>query len=255
MHPVAHVHRNAFHTLRCVSLLLLALMLGGCSSAAYHWTDTAYTVRPGDTLYSIAFDNNLDYRAIADWNEISSPYTIYPGERIRLMPPPGSSRPPRNSVAQRATPPRSTPVPPASPPQRAPASADDGVGGGAVSQWRWPAQGTLLKVSIPGMDPKGVNIGGRLGEPIRAAADGRVVYSGNGLKGYGLLLIVKHSEHYLSAYGHNKRLDVHEGDRVRAGEIIAQMGLGPQRQPMLHFEIRRDGKPIDPRRLLPALRN
>src|SRR5699024_697521 len=119
-----------------------------------------------------------------------------------------------------------------------------------VSQWLWPVRGPLLKVSTPGMDPKGLNIGGRVGEPVRATASGYVVYGGSGLKGYGLLLIVKHNEHYLSAYGHNSRLNVHEGDRVRAGEVIARMGLGPQRQPMLHFEIRRDGKPVDPVRIL-----
>lgn len=230
--------------------LLLVLLLVGCGPAAYRWVDESYIVRRGDTLYSIAFDNNLDYRTLAQWNNIAPPYTIYPGQQIRLMPsgPYAQPRPQRAEVAKAAqrSPPKTAPATPS-----APAPTSSRTAAAPVSKWLWPAQGRLLQVTVPGTDPKGLNIGGKVGEPVRAAASGYVVYGGNGLKGYGLLLIVKHNEHYLSAYGHNSRLDVHEGDRVHAGQVIARMGLGPQRQPMLHFEIRRDGKPVNPRRLLP----
>lgn len=232
--------------------MLTMLVLVGCGPAAYRWAGGDYTVRPGDTLYSIAFNSNLDYRALARWNGIEQPYTIYPGQQLRLTPPPGMP----GAVAEREPPPsapspnqrsRRTPEPGNS--QRRPSG--DGAAVDAVSKWQWPVRGPLLGSTASGKDPKGLNIGGEVGKPIHAAAGGRVVYSGNGLPGYGLLLIIKHNEHFLSAYGHNSRLAVQEGDRVRAGDVIARMGLGPQRQPMLYFEIRRNGKPVDPKRFLP----
>jgi lipoprotein NlpD len=118
--------------------------------------------------------------------------------------------------------------------------------------WRWPAQGRLLRrFDSNGTGKKGIAIGGRLNSPVVAAAGGRVVYRGSGLVGYGRLIIVKHNNNYLSAYGHNQELLVDEGDQVRAGQLIARMGSSGTNQVMLHFEIRQNGKPVDPLKLLP----
>lgn len=117
--------------------------------------------------------------------------------------------------------------------------------------WQWPASGSILREYNPDQGRQGIEIGGRVGAPIYAASSGHVVYNGSGLKGYGKLVIIKHNEHYLSAYGFNQRTFVKQGQKVTAGAHIANMGLGPENKPMLHFEIRRDGKPIDPESLLP----
>lgn len=208
---------------------------------------TVYTVRGGDTLFSIAWRYNLDYRSIARWNDVGPPYTIYPKQRLRLRPPPAPSRSTAR-VSDRAT--SAAKPQPASKPQLpvpVPVSRPD-----SSIVWQWPAQGTIARRFHPdstGM--QGIMLQGRLGEPIRAAASGRVVYSGNGLPGYGNLIIVKHNSVYLTAYGYNRELLVHEGDQVHVGQIIARMGFGPAHQPAAHFEIRRNGEPVDPLRYLP----
>lgn len=208
-----------------------------------------YVVHPGDTLISVAWRYDLDYRSIARWNGIESPYTIYPKQRLRLRPPatPKSRRVARTSpsVTPAAKPrPASKPQPPVPTPAPKP---DSGI------VWQWPAKGTITRRFHPdGAGLKGITLQGRLGEPIWAAAGGRVVYSGNGLRGYGNLIIVKHNSVYLTAYGYNRKLLVHEGDQVHGGQMIARMGLGPAHQPAAHFEIRRNGKPVDPLRYLPS---
>jgi lipoprotein NlpD len=203
-------------------------------------------VRRGDTLYGIAFRNGLDYRDVAAWNGIGPPYTIYPGQRLRLS---GSGARTTRHVATRSVrePERrpatgtTTRPPPASTPP--PASR---LG------WKWPADGQLISRFAAG-DPtrQGIDIAGKRGDPVRAAADGVVVYSGAGLVGYGELVIVKHDESWLSAYGHNRSRLVAEGARVSAGQQIAEMGRTGADRDMLHFEIRHDGKPVDPLRHLP----
>jgi len=125
------------------------------------------------------------------------------------------------------------------------------TGGPTKDGWQWPASGSILREYAPGRTRQGVDIGGRAGSPVYAASSGRVVYNGTGLKGYGQLVIIKHDEQYLSAYGFSKRTYVKQGQDVAAGTHIADMGLGPQSRPMLHFEIRRDGDPIDPESVLP----
>jgi lipoprotein NlpD len=335
-----------------------------------------HRVAQGDTLYGIAFRHDLDFRALAEWNAIAAPYTIRPGQVLRLTPPPAVAtapvaapagmpvveapvvarpaplpvEPPPEGEAQTygiddpagaapplvtepenvsqpeplavaaapsaptspgavATPPASAPpaarpaalpagplsraitegapraappavdprpsprpaapasappasAPPATPPSRpvpeppvAPAAASIApapsrrVGG---VDWRWPASGALLLRFLPG-DParQGIDIQGKAGGPVLAAADGEVVYSGNGLVGYGELVIIKHSPEFLSAYGHNRKRLVAEGQRVRAGQPIAELGRSPAGLEALHFEIRRSGKPIDPLQVLP----
>jgi lipoprotein NlpD len=354
---------------------------------------TVHRVAPGDTLYGIAFRHGLDYRTLADWNAIPPPYTIRPGQTLRLAPPPqavavqrpgppsaavtpATSAPAGQPLASSAAPPvqpsqpsqpielapqqvpaprwddtpppageaqtfglgagapaptlqveavdepalASEPLPAETPPGAAPASAPEPprptpparpagplaqvVAGGArpstpptatppvaapmpattsppaaavpppapvaentqaASQlatgpsrtvggvaWRWPAQGTVVTRFIAG-DParQGIDVRGRDGAPVVAAADGEVVYSGNGLVGYGELVIIKHSPEFLSAYGHNRRRLVTEGQRVRAGQQIAEMGRASSGFDALHFEIRRSGRPVDPLQFLP----
>ncbi|MBB5015649.1 peptidoglycan DD-metalloendopeptidase family protein [Rehaibacterium terrae] len=224
-----------------------------------------YVVVRGDTLYGIAFRHGLDYRDVAAWNGIGPPYTIYPGQRIRLAPAgriaatpppaarPAPARPPASEPARPAAPPPQQPAPAVAPsPSQTPApTSAPPVAGGPV-RWQWPAQGQIVGRFVAG-DPtrQGIDIAGNGGQPVLAAADGVVVYSGAGLVGYGELIIVKHTDEWLSAYGHNRRRLVEEGQAVRAGQQIAEMGRTGASRDMLHFEIRRNGRPVDPLTLLP----
>ena len=257
----------------------------GASSGA-----TTYVVRRGDTLYGIAFRHGLDYRDVAALNRIPAPYTIYPGQRLSLRAGTRSaatsrgtsSRPPAAvaSGGARATRPVSTPRPTGSPtpvasgtsgartgpapmippplpttptpPPTAPMATVPGAGAISPTGWRWPTQGTLIGRFAAG-DPKrqGVDIAGTAGQAVVAAADGTVVYSGAGLVGYGELIIVKHSDEWLSAYAHNRRRLVVEGTVVKGGQPIAERGRSGTSRDMLHFEVRRNGKPVDPLTVLP----
>jgi lipoprotein NlpD len=208
--------------------------------------DGHYTIRPGDTMYSIAFRYKLDFRELAEWNDVGPDYLIHPGEVLRLSPPTApriASRPPQTTpLPPPGTPPRpiAQPAPrPLPPPEIATAIA-----------WRWPTAGAIAKPFADG--GKGVDIAGALGQPVLAAGAGKVVYSGSALKGYGELIIIKHDDVHLSAYGYNRRRLVNEGAVVAAGQPIAELGLGPEQKPVLHFEIRKRGKPVDPAGYLPA---
>ncbi|HZP66183.1 MAG TPA: peptidoglycan DD-metalloendopeptidase family protein [Rudaea sp.] len=316
---------------------LCALVLGACASdpapvedrsigpAAPERTDRAaaeverapaagtYRVVKGDTLYSIAFKHGLDFRDLAAWNGIGSPYRIYVGQELRLSSDgaavtsaaPERTAPAAVPIAQSphvdfapapkpvaAAPARAAPTPvpesaakpaekpiekpgqtstaevapapkPAAPaeapaeaatPPVAPAgtaSAAQLTAGGVT--WRWPGEGKVVGTYVAGDQTKqGIDIAGKAGEPVRAAADGEVVYSGNGLLGYGELVIIKHNASFLSAYGHNRRRLVQEGDKVKAGQQIAEMGEGAGARDELHFEIRKNGKPVNPLDYLPA---
>ncbi|WP_310047880.1 peptidoglycan DD-metalloendopeptidase family protein [Luteibacter sp. 3190] len=280
----------------------------------------SYRVSKGDTLYSIAFRNKVDFRDLASWNGIASPYTIWPGQELRLSPPGRASHTATPAPVAAATPPPSaTPAPHAAPP---PAGAQPGfapvteaesapppavvsapapatttntpvvvagkpaesvvppppapsapatqppppvenppastpiVASGATRSaggitWRWPADGALIKKFSSGDAIPGIEVGGKAGDPIRAAADGVVVYSGNGLVGYGELVIIKHSDSFLSAYGHNRKRLVKEGEKVKAGQTVAEMGSSGATRDELQFQIRRDGNPVDPLQYLP----
>ncbi len=225
-----------------------------------------YTVKPGDTLIRIGLDNGQNWRDVVRWNGIENANLIEVGQVLRVVPP--SVDP--NAVAARgvaaakvevrpleakpATAPAATGT--ASAPAAVPAAAtaatpaparegDDDLG------WAWPASGAVLAGFEEGRQ-KGLAIAGKAGDPVLAAADGRVVYAGSGLRGYGNLVIVKHNGTYLSAYAHNQALLVKEDQAVRRGQRIAEMGSSDAERVQLHFEIRRQGKPIDPARLLPA---
>lgn len=215
------------------------------------------TVRKGDTLYRLAKNNGMSALDLAMWNGIQAPYTIYPGQKLRLYPSAGGSRTATasNTSSQRpaggsrpATDSRGRTVQPTQAPPQATGSAP---ANSAVS-WRWPADGQLVSRYTEG-DPtrQGIGLAGSAGQAVRAAGDGVIVYSGSGLVGYGELIIIKHDEQWLSAYGHNRKRLVGEGDRVKTGQQIAEMGRTGADRDMLHFEIRYNGKPVDPLRYLP----
>ncbi len=220
---------------RVVPALLVTLLLAACGSgSSWQAKPEQHIVRKGETLFAIAWRHGKDPADLARWNQLGDGSLIYPGQVIRLTPPSGASRTgasTRNGSRQ-ALP--SIPTQPAPP-------------------WAWPTSGRI-SVEFGGKPGSGtgVLIDGRAGQAIVAAASGKVVYAGGGLIGYGQLIILKHNDTYLSAYGHNAKLLVKEGQSVRKGQQIATMGEGPERKPRLHFEIRRNGEPVDPRQYLPA---
>ncbi len=249
---------------------LLLLALGACSEAV-RWEGgptrkasasashkprvrsgaTQYSVQRGDTLYSIATRHGIDYHDLASWNGIGSDYRIEIGQVLRLTPPESAPR----SIAKR--PHREAEVASNDPvaPITAPISPAPSVNLERYYQWQWPLAGKVARSYAPQDGSKGLDIVGEPGQQVIAAAPGRVVYSGSGLKGYGELVIIKHDETYLSAYGYNRKRLVEEGQLVTAGQPIAELGVGPQQQPLLHFEIREHGRPIDPLAVLPKGEN
>ena len=228
-------------------------------------TTGQYIVKPGDTMFSIAFRYGWDYKELAARNNIPAPYTIRPGQPIRfnsgstgsttVVSSPSSSS--KTTVTRR---PVGTPVPSVSGGKvitSAPSSTTTTVTTVPAAErtaggWTWPANGVLIgKFASNGSLNKGVDIAGDLGQPVFAASDGAVVYAGSGLRGYGELIIIKHNDTYVSAYGHNRRLLVREGQQVKVGQTIAEMGSTGTDRVKLHFEIRRQGKPVDPLQFLP----
>lgn len=235
-------------------------------------------VARGDTLFSIAWRYGRDHRDLAHYNRIVPPYTIYPGQTIRLIAPPRAAVAATNTPSRRAdNPPVMTtrpatatarPPPVTSAPARvaSPASTTSRSETRATAppprtqqplvlgapKWQWPVQGRVIATfqGSTGLN-KGIDIAGNMGQPVLAAASGQVVYAGTGLRGYGKLLIIKHNETFLSAYAHNENLLVQEGDMVKAGQKIADMGSSGTDRVKLHFEIRREGTPVDPLKYLP----
>jgi len=195
-----------------------------------------HVVRRGETLSAIAWKYGLDYRSIARWNRIRSPYVIYPGQKLSLRGAPTASARAQGKNAGAGSGAR-----------RPAAAASAAVPAGG---WTWPARGQLIRGFGKG-DRGGIDIAGRRGQPVVAARGGRVVYTGSGLVGYGRLVIIKHGERLLTAYAHNDRVVVREGQTVRAGQKIAEMGSTGAERVKLHFEVRRDGKPLNPLKYLP----
>jgi lipoprotein NlpD len=218
-------------------LLVASTVVAGCGGhARRHRAPDYYTVREGDTLYSIGWRYGLDYHDIARWNGIGRGYHIFVGQRLRLGPSSGGVVAQGSGTARPGVP--RTRAPPAKLPPAPP--------------WVWPVSGG--QVVGPVTQPSGgvgLRVDGSLGQPILAAADGKVVYTGTGLLGYGVVVIINHVNGWLTAYGHNATVLVHDGDAVRAGQAIATMGLGAGQQPMLYFEIRIEGAPVDPLSQLP----
>lgn len=274
-----------------VLLLAIVAVVGACRSASHTRSDQrssgttaragtsspnrssisgpSYRVARGDTVYGIAFRNGVDFRDLARWNNISAPFTIYVGQVLRLGPAGGavaSTSPSTKNIRPSQSPSQS---PTSAPPPKLPAPSGPAAAASAGSvtsapppsaqhpplantgpvSFRWPLEGPLLARYVSG-DPAraGIDIGGKAGTQVRASADGEVVYSGNGLVLYGELIIIKHTNSLLSAYARNGRRLVEEGSRVKAGQAIAEIGSSRQQ---LHFEIRRDGKPVNPLDFLP----
>jgi lipoprotein NlpD len=245
--------------------------------------DGHYRVRKGDSLHAIAFNLGLDWRDIASWNHIAAPFTIYPDQELRVTPPrqissaakpqtseatstsgkqpPSSSGAASDSQRQGAAnttalkTPQATTTATYKPP--APKTASDKAPATSAepdpSRWAWPTKGRIIS-NFKANDParNGIEIGGNVGQAISATAAGLVVYCGNGLFGYGELIIIKHNDRLLSAYAHNRQRLVSEGQKVKAGEKIAEMGRNDRNQALLHFEIRVNGTPSNPLNYLPV---
>lgn len=272
------------HYLFFVSLLsFFCFYLGACSTATSvpvteAWrqplnTPTNYTVKKGDTLYSIAWNYALDFRQVAILNNIKSPYHIIVGQKLRLENVPLSRLTHQPSTAKTPTSAKSTGRTQILAPsiqttkntveqptsqttqeekQIVQSTTENQSEKIAGITWCWPTnKGKLLQCFSCNSLNKGIDIIGCPGTPVLAAATGKVVYAGNGLRGYGEMLIIKHNDTFLSAYAHNQKLLVHEGQLVHSGQTIALMGDTDARRTLLHFEIRQNGKPVDPLKYLP----
>lgn len=222
-----------------------------------------YTVRTGDTLTRIGLDTGQSWRDLAAWNGLTNPNLIEVGQVLRVVPP-TSTAPPANAGVASAAPvaeagapatsavssPTAQARPLASPAKPAAASANSAAPAPDEIRFVWPAAGAVVDPFDESRN-KGIGIGGRPGEPVQAAADGRVVYAGAGLRGYGNLVILKHNNTYLTAYAHNQAILVREDQTVKQGQKIAEMGSSDADRVKLHFEVRRQGKPVDPLKHLP----
>lgn len=202
-----------------------------------------YRVRSGDTLYAISWRYQLDYKTLARWNNISPPYLIHPGQELILSDPdelPPERRPASGGLSK-------------SPDEPVKSSKASRKADPPPKDFIWPTKGKVVqKFAGRKSGSQGIDIAGEYGQEVRAAAAGRVVYSGNGLSGYGKLVIVKHNEDFLSAYAHNSKLYVKEGEQVKTGQLIAAMGDAGDNQARLHFEVRKQGRPVDPLKYLPG---
>ncbi len=290
---------KALHTTNTLTVLLLAALLTACAGPAASGkrapiveygagpvpsvaersaeTSTIYVVQAGDTLYSIAFLNGLDYMEVAQQNGLKDPTAIQVGQKLRLIVP-------ADEVVSEVSTPIATRIPRAGEIKNQPKvgrllysaqalakaqhmqddepSAAPVAGVAAAStvveegvEWGMPTRGKVIAEFSKSSNRKGVDIAGTQGQPIQASASGKVVYSGSGLRGYGKLIIIKHNATFLSAYAHNDRLLVKEGQSVRKGQKIAEMGSSDADQVKLHFEIRKLGKPVDPAKYLPLVKS
>ncbi len=230
--------------------------------------DGNYVVQAGDTLFSIAAAYGRDVKDLARWNNLDDPTKIRVGQALRVVPPatesaavvpvtptaPAVTKPLEGGIAPPAA--ATPPVAAATPPVGA-AVAPGGVAAlpeakppVPASDWIWPINGRVIE-KFDEKRNKGIDIAGKEGDPVLASGDGQVVYSGSGLRGYGNLVIIKHSDDYISAYAHNRQILVKQGQSVKRGQRIAEVGRSDANQPKLHFEIRRQGKPVDPLAYLP----
>ena len=224
-----------------------------------------YVVEPGNTLYAVAFRLGMDYRTLASLNNIDPPYVIRVGQALKTVPDAAPEANPPEAIAMQrvsetnakdaagsatatANPAATQPEP--SPPSHSLSTAKAPTPNAPVDRWFWPAEGAVSR-AYSAERHKGIDLVGERGSPVMATAAGVVVYAGTGVTGYGALLIVKHNDTYLSAYGHNDALLAAEGQQVDAGQVIARMGSTSSDSVKLHFEIRRNGRPVNPTSLLP----
>ena len=252
-----------------IAAVLAVALLSGCGSTGPAPVDSRdgfgpvpegyYRIHSGDTLYAIAFRNGLDVKTLARWNRIESPFRIYSGRLLRVEPPDGNSTAKRPESVKSSKQGRSTTA------KTTAKAVPTGVSSGSKSagvkasssglNWRWPLDGRVTQTFRGGdRTRQGIRIAGKSGQNVLSSEAGTVVYSGSGLKGYGNLIIIKHNNDYLSAYGFNRRLLVKEGERVKRGQGVAEVGQMSGGDYLLHFEIRRDGKAVNPIDYLPRSR-
>ncbi|WP_327063297.1 peptidoglycan DD-metalloendopeptidase family protein [Herbaspirillum hiltneri] len=236
--------------LRYISIVVV-VALAACASTPYQ--GDSYTVRKGDTLMSISRTVGKDHHDIAAWNKLSDANEIYPGDVLRLKPPAtvaaapvSRAKPAAATTAARESKAESRKAPESATPAASAAEAER-------LDWMWPAQGKLTATTDRNL--KGIDIAGTPGQPVWAAESGKVTYAGRGIRGYGNMIIVKHSRTLLSVYAHNKSIMVKEGQSVNRGQQIAEMGDTDSRTVKLYFEIRSNGKPLNPVPLLPKPRS
>lgn len=250
----------------CAMTAIALLMLASCASVPWNPLSSQarnsnsscppppefHQVQRGDTLFRIGWNYCLRYQDIAFWNRLDSPDRILVGQRLRLWAP-GSAIPPasRLAVNTTATAPRPVAAAATAAPKKEIYSKPSSSSAG--KSWEWPSQGKVVSrfnPSVPGRN--GIRISGSSGQTVKAASPGQIVYTGSSLPGYGTLIIVEHSGGLLSAYGYLGKLYVKEGDSVRKGQTIAELGAGSDNKPALHFEIRKNGQPVNPLRYLPS---
>jgi len=228
---------------------------GKFGSSSSSRSGSAYRVKKGDTLYSISFRYGMDYKELAVINNIRSPYNIYVDQKLYFKKAKSSAIPIKTAVKQKSETNKATRWQPAVIAKQPTATVTKTISSSSANQnltWRWPTVGRVISTySESSAGRKGIDISGTMGQAVVASAAGKVVYSGNGLARYGNLLIIKHNDVYLSAYAHNHTLLVKEDQYVKAGQNIATLGRSGTQQEQLHFEIRRNGKPVDPLRFLP----
>jgi lipoprotein NlpD len=225
------------YSLKLLVVIIVLLFMSACGWSKIRWDNTSrnqHIVRTGETLFMIAWRHGEDPRDLSRWNNLGDGSLIYPDQVIWLTPFSGEHRP-GNTLSAERTGRQTLPLIPIH----------------STLPWDWPAIGKVM-VEFGERSSTGILIGGSADQPIKAAATGTVVYSGNGLIGYGELIILRHNDTYLSAYGHNASLLVRDGEIIKKGQRIATMGKGLGGKPRLHFEIRRNGKPINPRQYLPT---
>jgi lipoprotein NlpD len=223
-----------------------AARAAGPAPAAVAQSTDHYVVKRGDTLYSIALDAGADYRELAQWNGLDDPTRIQVGQQLRVTPPPGQAQVAAVRVPGRleSRPLESAPLPPRVEPRPAPAAV------AAAGLFSWPAKGRVL-AEFAGPRRKGIDIDGRPGDPVLAAAAGRVTYVGTGIQGMGKLVVIKHDNGFITVYAHNKDVLVKEQQAVARGQKIAEIGSTDAERPKLHFQIRKGAAPVDPLLYLP----
>lgn len=278
------MHKQSPH----IALLLVAGLMAGCASkvtapvrdvagsipgatvaSSPSQPSGVHTVRPGETLLGIARQYGVTLPELVAWNGLTDPNQIQVGETLRVAPPGAATGSiaepapsgavavpvPLNGADSGSVPLKQEPIGGRAPIAVPAAPAEPAAAGGAPTpaggQWHWPAAGAVI-AGFSEASNKGLDIGGRVGDPVHAAAAGKVVYAGSGLRGYGKLIVIKHDQEYNSVYAHNDRLLVKEDEQVEQGQKIAELGSTESDRPKLHFEIRKQGKAIDPMRYLPA---
>ncbi len=256
-----------FRTATCVSIIAICVVMTGCiSSREFISTEAKFSkskkatgfhiVEKGDTLFSIAWTYGWDYQELASANSIAKPYIIYAGQKIDIDNPPAVRKLAKVTSVGKMSKPRPKQEKPATRPIKNSHTTTIKPSLEAKNGWNWPAKGKVItRYSAKNRQNKGIDIAGKLGESVSAAAAGTVVYAGKGLRGYGNLVIIKHDAKFLSAYAHTSRILVREKEKIKAGQIIAEIGSTGTNKVKLHFEIRRNGRPVDPLQFLPKRRS